>query len=899
VALVDLKSDLSKFKRDSFTSDIENKSKGIASGLNLDFASMRQLEDKFKEGVPQPNLDFGGSLDKPTPTVPTSIPGIPDKLTQPPRSFDATLDKPIPTVPTSFAGTPEKPSIVPRSFDATLDKPVPSIPTNWTVFAELADKVSMFGKLPGQEPKGLLVSKTRGTLNFVDNWSNIHATGFTGYRTFGDTRFPKGSEYIGIGSYENPGRLWFGTTPKGQLHEMWESNFPTLDIHPHNAGISNPYYSSRDKLYSATETYTNDGGSYYLYFKRNQNELDLGRRGTLKSAWDHGSVKLSIEDTGVPTIETNQYTKYSKTYLFPKGLLGDFTSFPDIPSKTDAYPPSILTIPRGGPVLTVKRGLKDIERHAKWLLTPKGVISVLTQVGLQLLNTRPETRIWNPLSLGSIIPTIHIPRHLQAKNLGINAHKFGAKAGKADGTTYTEAMDYKGVESRLMQFTNIYIGGGDSSTDKGERSKLQQFGDSIAEKLQKSTGVDLKELAFGIKRQTPGQLIYLIPGRGGIFGAISGAEVKSQYHKSGDPIHQSPLEPQVPYTHLGKYKTLAYGNLEALVESDVRRGTPNQFKWSKGIEDSDKSYPLGKRADDEYIQVKLKKGDGGVAEFVKTGATADLRLEKRYKLGDPGKPGLERLRHSHGVNASSGDKLDTIDLLNVQGYIPKENVEGGTAYTADGTKLPFNELRPTTEDYPDLIPLHFYDVTNKAWILFRAYIGKFQESVSPNWGSTEIAGRPVKQYYYQNTERKISFDFKVAAMTKHELAPMWQKLNYLVGLCYPSFTKSVYPTMINPFIKMTLGDVFHHVPGFISTLGISPIDNIPWELIRDNKRGLARVPMGMNVNIEFTYVGDSMPSQTSPNHYLQATYDNWIDHTNTFWGTPSQKISYPANIRKV
>ena len=50
MALLDLKTDLSKLKRDSFTSDIENKSKGIASGLNLDFGKFQPIEDKFKAG---------------------------------------------------------------------------------------------------------------------------------------------------------------------------------------------------------------------------------------------------------------------------------------------------------------------------------------------------------------------------------------------------------------------------------------------------------------------------------------------------------------------------------------------------------------------------------------------------------------------------------------------------------------------------------------------------------------------------------------------------------------------------------------------------------------------------------------------------------------------------------
>ena len=940
MALVDLKTDLSKLKRDSFTSDIENKSKGIASGLNLDFGSFQPIENKFKEGVPQPNLDFGGSLDKPTPTVPTSMPGTPEKSSIVPKSFDSTLDKPTPTVPTSFDGTPEKPtpsiptsftgtpekpaptvptsmlstpekhsivprsfdatlnkptpsiptsfagtpekhSIVPRSFDATLDKPVPVIPANWTVFAELAEKVSMFGELPkSEDPLGNLVSETRGTLDYVNYFSDIHATGFTGDRLFGDVRYPEGSEYIGIGSYENPGKLWFDTTPRGQLHEMWESNFPTLETHPHDEGISNPYYSSRDKLYGALEGWSDTQGTYFKYFKRNQNEIDFASRGTLKSAWDHGSVKLSIDDTGVPGIETNQYTKHSKTHLFPKGLLGDFTSFPNIPSKMDAYPPSILTIPRGGPVLTVKRGLKDVERHAKWFLSTKGIVWGLTQVGLQLLNARPETRIWNPLSLGSIIPTVHIPRHLQKIPLGINLQTFGVDTFRLGGETYTEAKDYISDPNSITLF---------GTTVNGPQSRLEsQLEQWIEKDIERD---DIGQGIINLKRQTPGQLIYLIPGGGGIFGNLSFRDVYSQRHISaagisGESIHKSTdqmVHKALP--SLGRYKTLSYGQLEAMSPSTKLNTDTGATEDIEGaIHGTTAQFGTDVNINPEAYSVGYGRVEG-------TGT-----IEGRYKFGSPGMTGKDRTDPLGGVNAMApaNNRLDTLDLLGVQGYIPSGNADPNSLLV-DGTPLNIDKYKPLSGDYPDLIPLQFYDITNKAWIIFRAYVGKFNDSISPNWGSTDIAGRSQPMYYYQKTERKISFDFKVAATSKHELAPMWQKLNYLVGLCYPSFTKSTYPTMVNPFIKMTLGDVFHHVPGFISTLGVSPIENITWEIINDPKRGLARVPMGMVVNIEFTYVGDSLGSQRSPNHYIHAKEHSWVDYKDSYW---QKGGAYPKNLQE-
>ena len=908
MALLDLKTDLSKLRRDSFTSDIENKSKGIASGLNLDFGSFQPIEDKFKEGVPQPNLDFGGSLDKPTPTVPTSIPGTPEKSSIVPRSFDATLDKPTPTVPTSFARTPEKPSQVPRSFDATLDKPtptvptsfagtpdkltqpprsfnatldkpVPVIPTNWTVFTGLADKLSLFNKLPEPEVTGLLVSGTRGTLDFVNYFSDIHATGFTGNRLFGDVRYPEGSEYIGIGSYTNPGRLWFGTTPKGQLHEMWESNFPTLDTHPHNEGILNPYYSSRNKLYGAIEGWSDTRGTYFKYFKRNQNEINFASRGTLKSAWDHGSVKLSIDDTGVPGIETNQYTKHSKTHLFPKGLLGDFTSFPDIPSKMDAYPPSILTIPRGGPVLTVKRGLKDVERHAKWFLSTRGIIWGLTQVGLQLLNARPETRIWNPLSLGSVIPAIHIKRHLSS-NLAINTQVFGVNAGPIPVTifgktiilpgsvgssfssgvgTYSGGQDYIDIEHPIH---NVITGNNVSQRSQMSRlvSHLSAFFTPIKDKFDQKIVLSM--------RKSIGQSLYLVPGGKGIFGEDVSRDVYSQHHLSsagrrGRPIHESTgndVAQGIP--SLGRYKTLSYGELKRLEpDSTGSLGMPNQFS--------------GKKYD----------------------AVAGIRkIEHRYKFGSPGKTGenIDRTNPLDGVNALKHPdfRYDTLDLLGVQGYIPSGIAGAGLV---DGTPLNIDKYKPLSGDYPDLIPLQFYDITNKAWIIFRAYIGKFNDTITPTWGSTDIAGRSQPMYYYQKTERKLSFDFQVAATSKHELAPMWQKLNYLVGLCYPSFTPGAYPTMINPFIKMTLGDVFHHVPGFLDSLTVSPIENIPWEIVNEPKRGLARVPMGMNISLNFTYVGDSLGTQRSPNHYIHAKAHSWVDYKSSYW---QKGGAYPKNLKE-
>ena len=89
----------------------------------------------------------------------------------------------------------------------------------------------------------------------------------------------------------------------------------------------------------------------------------------------------------------------------------------------------------------------------------------------------------------------------------------------------------------------------------------------------------------------------------------------SEIKKCGDPIYKSPIEPQIPHAHLGRYKTLSYGRLEALAESDVRRGTPHQFKWEGSIDEAETFVPIGKRKDSEYSKYGFKEGKDG--EWIK------------------------------------------------------------------------------------------------------------------------------------------------------------------------------------------------------------------------------------------------------------------------------------------
>ena len=170
-----------------------------------------------------------------------------------------------------------------------------------------------------------------------------------------------------------------------------------------------------------------------------------------------------------------------------------------------------------------------------------------------------------------------------------------------------------------------------------------------------------------------------------------------------------------------------------------------------------------------------------------------------------------------------------------------------------------DEFDARRTDDKDFIKFRFKDMTNNRYIIFRAILDGISDSITPEYGEEKYIGRPDKVYVYQGADRNISFNFSVYPKTKQELPILMQKLDYLVGLCYPSYTEQEF--MKTPFISLTLGDMFDEAPGILSSLSITVEDNSTWEL----DDGL-QFPHFIKAACEFKYIGGSKLS-TSGRHY--------------------------------
>ena len=157
-----------------------------------------------------------------------------------------------------------------------------------------------------------------------------------------------------------------------------------------------------------------------------------------------------------------------------------------------------------------------------------------------------------------------------------------------------------------------------------------------------------------------------------------------------------------------------------------------------------------------------------------------------------------------------------------------------------------NDYNTTSGD--DFIKFRFKDVINNKYIIFRAIIEGISDSINPEYGEEKYVGRPDKVYVYQGASREISFTFKIFPKSKQELPILIEKMNYLIGLCYPTYTES--ERMVTPFIELTIGDMFVNTPGLLSSLSMTVEDTSPWEIEEEKQ-----FPHYITAQCSFKHIG--------------------------------------------
>ena len=171
------------------------------------------------------------------------------------------------------------------------------------------------------------------------------------------------------------------------------------------------------------------------------------------------------------------------------------------------------------------------------------------------------------------------------------------------------------------------------------------------------------------------------------------------------------------------------------------------------------------------------------------------------------------------------------------------------------------------ESTPDLIKFGFESIDNNnpdqsIFIQFRAYLNTFSDNHQAAYNEVKYVGRGERFYAYDGFTRDINFGFTIAALSKNDLIPLYDKLNILTSQIYPDYGANSF--MRTSVVKMTVGDYLYRQPGFLRNINLSIQSDYPWEIESYDKqvKDTAQLPHIIKVEGQFTPIHDFLPRKS-------------------------------------
>ena len=209
----------------------------------------------------------------------------------------------------------------------------------------------------------------------------------------------------------------------------------------------------------------------------------------------------------------------------------------------------------------------------------------------------------------------------------------------------------------------------------------------------------------------------------------------------------------------------------------------------------------------------------------------------------------------------------------------------------------------------DFIPFRFEVVDSdnpqsSHIMVFRAFIESFTDNYTANHNKMSYNGRGEYFYTYNKFDRKIQLGFKVAAQSRHEMKPLYKKLNYLVAQTAPNY--SDFGRIRTPYMKVTVGDYLYRVPGVISNVGITWQKDYVWEVKQDKgsiDKDMLILPHALDVSLSFIPIHSFTPNNSQRVPFISingrdgkgTTAPNWIDNISQITTTESEDVDEPSS----
>lgn len=276
--------------------------------------------------------------------------------------------------------------------------------------------------------------------------------------------------------------------------------------------------------------------------------------------------------------------------------------------------------------------------------------------------------------------------------------------------------------------------------------------------------------------------------------------------------------------------------------------------------------PPNYRPEDTYLAYKRN-----IPTFNK-----NVTKESRVGLGDQGgRIGGDKLSNLYWTTSPEKLEIDSVNALDIG-----DTRQDATREARDFAKLYFEVITPDGSKF-----MHF-----------RAFIDSIDDSYNANWEGHKYVGRAEDFYTYGGFSRDINISFKIVAATRSELKPLYKKMIYLASTTAPTYG-SVGGFMRGTLARLTVGSYFDQIPGVITSVKYSLIDELPWELAMLQPEGLENgvqeLPTGLQCSVSFKPIHDFAP-QTGLQHYFtsnQKSQTFFDEETYTAATPPARKVA--------
>ena len=311
-------------------------------------------------------------------------------------------------------------------------------------------------------------------------------------------------------------------------------------------------------------------------------------------------------------------------------------------------------------------------------------------------------------------------------------------------------------------------------------------------------------------------------------------------------------------TGLSGYKPLHESNLEARQENADKN---SRFSLGNGLY----KYPNGYRNSDLLSDNKVS---------IKDSITSDesTTVERTTQLIDYRKLEGRNYRtntYSFNYSGAGSDKVikETRVGLGNQGTkksrVDYTVVGEGSVDTVNFSPVASGSTSP--EVSPDFVQLSFDIITpeDTYFIQFRAFLETFSDAFTANWETAKYIGRAEDFYTYNGFSRQVQIGFKIAAATRSEMLPIYNKINTLASVTAPTYGGTESSFMRGTIARVTVGDYLYNVPGIIDSVAYSWQKEYPWEINAIKPDGeedtMPVLPHILDCSLNFKPIHDFVP----------------------------------------